>query len=219
MPRPLSDAARAAIGRQSSRVHNLIYLDLADNQMFLAIDSAQDLEFQRTEGPIVDGSAQVWEGIGGAMVPGPAEESPDLDSGGQDLQVAAVDPDFQLGGILLESRPCNRDYQHWRLHYHDAGSLAGTVKASYLIFHGKLNGMFEIQDVNPEEVVGAEPGTILVKFRAMNPFGMLDVTRNIKTNLDSHQKHYAGDLFMTHVEATMNRRVYWGWANPDPPEE
>lgn len=219
MPRLLSDAARAAISRQQSIVHNLIYLDIPDNEMFLAVDSVQDIAFQRTTGPILDDEAQTWEGVGGAIVPGTADESPDLDAGGQDIQFAAVDPDFQLGAILLGSRTFNRDYQHWRLHLHDTGANAGTIRASYLIYSGKMNGRFEIESVNPQEIAGAEPGTIMVKFRVLNPFALLDVRRTIRTNLNSHQKHYSGDLFMTHVEATMNRKVFWGWAGRGPQEE
>lgn len=215
MPRLLTDEALASIGRQHSVSHNLIYLDLPSNELFLAIDTHQDaLLFQRTAGPIQDTEEQVWVGVGGGIFPGSADESPEIDGQGQDIQMIALDPSFELGTMLLNARPFNRTYQHWRVQYHDVGSLAGTVRSSYLVFHGKLNGRFEVESVTPEDWPGAEPGTIRVRFRAMNPLALLDVARSIKTNLTSHQKHYPADLFMTHVQDTMNRRIFVGTEAP-----
>lgn len=219
MPRQLTDGALAAIDQQRSVTHTLVFMDLADAPLYLALGAPHDLTFQRDSGPIIDATPTVWTAIGGAMVVGPAEESMDLDGGGQDVQFAAVDPTFELGTVLLNARPFNRDYQCWRVHYSDAGTTAGTIIGGYLLYHGKLNGSFQVETINPEEIQGAEPGTIRVSFRAMRPTALLDVTRALRTNPDSYKFHYPGDLFMDEVAKTQNRKLNVGDDGPTHVEE
>lgn len=219
MPRSLSAAALLAIADKQSSPKNLIYMDISGNEQFLAIDCPPPgILFQRDEGPILDDEPVLWTAVGGVIAPGPAEESGDPDADGQEIQFAAVDPNFQLGGFLLANRPFNRVYQHWKVHLWPEGhAQAGTVRASYLVHHGKMNGRFAIHVLTPEEidVFGAQPGTINVTLRSMTPFALLDVARNIKCNLESHQRWYPDDMGMEYVSVMMHHKLFWGINSPD----
>lgn len=220
MPRKLSDAALGVIGRTHSATHNLIYLSLdygaiSEGEMYLAVDSVSPVLFQRTEGPIIDDFPVQYEPAGGAIVPGTVEETSDISGQGQEIQFVAVDPDFVLGTALLQSRSFNRTFQHWRIHIDESGISAGTIKAAILLMHGKLNGGFTITDVNPEEIEGAPPGTILVRFRVNSPLALIDVKRSIQTNLRSHQRWYPGDMGMEWVGQIQGRHVWWGVERPE----
>lgn len=207
MPRALSDEALAAIAARRSDHCDLIFMDVTDAPLRLAL-AHQPILYPAAVG----GDDEIYQPVGGAVVPGPVEETPDLDGQGQEIQFVAIDPDSQLVPKLLKASHFNRAFRHVRLHFHDSGADAGRVRAAYIMFEGKMNGQVLVDDVVDEDNV--EPGTVLVSFRALSPLALLDVVRNIRTNLRSHQKWYPGDMAMEHVQAMQNHSVYWGQDKP-----
>lgn len=207
MPRDLTEAALDAIQRRRSDTCDLIYMDLPNAALRLAL-AHQPIRF-----PVaVGGDGELYEPVGGAVVPGPVEETPDLDGQGQEVQFVAVDPEGNFVPELLKASHFNRDFAHHRVHFHDSGPDAGRVKAAYTMFAGKMNGRVLVDDVVDENLV--EPGTVIVRFRALSPLALLDVVRNIRTNLESHQRWYPGDLGFQHVQEMQSHSVYWGVKTP-----
>lgn len=203
MPRQLSDAAREAIHAQRRDTCDLIYMDVPSGALRLALAS-QPIRYPARVG----GDGLIYQPVGGAVVPGPVEETPDLDGQGQEIQFVAIDPDGQLVAEMLQASHFNRDFRHVRLHFHTTGADVGKVRAAYMMFEGKMNGQVLIDDIVDEE--GIEPGTMIVRFRALGPLALLDVVRNIRTNTRSHQKWFPGDLGFEHVQVMQNHTVYWG---------
>lgn len=199
--REMTDAARSAILRRRSDSCDLIYMDLPDGAVRLAL-AMQPIFYPASVG----GDDQPYIKTGGAIVPGAAEETSDLDGQGQEIQFAAVDPENVLVPALLQADPFNRDFRNVRVHFHDSGPDAGKVMAAYIVFAGKINGEIQVDDLVGE---GIEPGTVLVRFRAMSPLALLDVVRCIKTNPESHQRHYPGDNGMRYVQRMQNHKVNW----------
>lgn len=207
MPRKLTDAARAAVTAQHTDSCDLIYMDLPDGPLRLAL-AVQPILYPASVG----GDDQLYQPVGGAVVPGPVEETPNLDGQGQEIQFVAIDPDGQLIPQLLTASHFNKDFRHVRIYFHTTGPDVGRARASYIMFEGKMNGQVLIDDIVAEE--GVEPGTILVRFRALGPLALLDIVRNIRTNLRSHQKWFPGDRGFEHVQEMQSHTTYWGMKRP-----
>lgn len=182
---------------------DLVFMDLPGDPTYMAL-AHDNIQFARPTdpGPIT------WTAIGGAMLPGTAEHSIDLDRQGQEVQFNATDPDKAFAPKFLSLNMFGRRYEHWRVYWWDSGPDAGRVRAARMVFGGYLNGKFDVEDEVDAE--GFRTGTVTVTFRALAPFAIGDIRGSIQTNLRSHQRLYPGDVGMDQVQDVMNRKIFFG---------
>lgn len=207
-PRVVTEDLLTVISREHVPSNDLIFLDLPNEPTYMAL-AHDDIQFAR---PGIDSGPVTWLAIGGAMIPGTAEETLDLDRQGQDVQFVAIDPHKAFAPKFLTLNMFRRRYEHWRIYWWDYGPDAGRVRAFHMPFAGYTNGKFDIRDEVDEE--GFRTGNILVLFRALAPLALIDPRGMIRTNLRSHQRIYPGDLGMQHVANLQVRQIFFGSGVP-----
>lgn len=219
--RELSAAVIDAITREHNDSADLMYFGFQDLEVFLALHPTP-VRFRRPGtwvgfgGSQTDATEQIWQPVGGAIIPGPVVESAEFNEQGQDVQFTVIDPGFDFLGRILRARHFMRRYQYWRVYFETSGPNAGKIYAAWMPCGGYLNGGWDVEDANDEN--GLEPGTTQVKFRVTSPMGLIgDLRRSIQTNERSHERHFEGDRFFDQVKYLQHRRIFFGEAGPDAP--
>lgn len=215
-PRVIPDGIADAVEREASDADDLLLFDLPGNPTRLAL-ATQDLLVDTD----ADGTAELWIGIGGAMVLGTAEEPLELDGEGMEVQFVAVDtPAANFVQTFTRQAVYGARFAWHVVHWHRTGGpgVEGTVKGVVTLHAGIITGGITIRDVHDDD--GSRvPGTVLVTFRSQAPLSMLDIRRGIQTNPESYQRWYPGDMFMSEVADTQVRKIYWGFEAPEREEE
>lgn len=142
-----------------------------------------------------------WTGIGGNLGFEAITESNDLAAQGTDIILSGVDQ--SIISIVLSKKYIGRYCRTWLCHFN---SSAIIIDSPLMIFWGRMNGGFDIEETREEDV----PGTVEIRLRAVDRMGDLTRVRGIQTNLESHQKLYKGDMFFEFVDKTINKVIKWG---------
>ena len=147
-----------------------------------------------------------WTGIGGNLGFKSVQESTDLAGNGVDIT---------LGGVLestitliLGRAYIGRTNKIWMGHFNSSGAIIVDPK---LIFSGRMNGGFEIDEKKNE----GEIGTIDITCRCTDRLGDLNVVKGIQTNEESHQKVQPGDRWFSFVQSLMGKTVKWNMKGPE----
>lgn len=141
-----------------------------------------------------------WTGIGGNLGFKSVQESTDLAGNGVDIT---------LGGVLastitliLGRAYIGRTNKIWMGHINSSGAIIADPK---LIFSGRMNGGFEIDEKRNEDAIG----TIDINCRCTDRLGDLNVVKGIQTNEESHQKYQPGDRWFSFVQSLVGKTVRW----------
>ena len=193
--RSLSSAALAALQAATGeeRVF-LIALEFSPSGFLRLSTGTRDIDF--------DGFT--WQAVGGNLLIGGVEESADRKGVGVDFTLSGVDQ--TVVSLLLSEKWRGRTAQIWQLLL---DPTTGVVVDSIELFNGIQLDNFEIKEVNER----GKPLSVTIRTRATHRLGINEF-RGIRSNVHSHQKHFAGDTFFQHTASLANQKVYWGQNAP-----
>lgn len=161
----------------------------------------------------IDWDGESWQGIGGAMQFGVAQESADPAAQGVELTLSGVEQ--SIIASVLNTQVRGRPVQIWMAHLDDNLQVAGTLE----IFRGYQLADYRITERRPE----TGPGTCDVRTRVQSRVSVLGHPNPVRTNVTSHNAMLArvglttGDTFFQNVPAVAGHEVYWGRAAPKTP--
>jgi len=145
--------------------------------------------------------SKTWQGIGGALGFDLVQESSDISAAGLDMIMSGVDQ--AIVSTILSQFYVGRVVKIWLSHLDSAGAI---VADPLLIFDGKMNGGFTIDEVVNEN----SPGSVTIKARIADRFSELDARKGLRSNLHDHNLIFPGDPFFEFVPSIANKNIKWG---------
>lgn len=196
MTRALSAGMQTEIAAQSGQIAHLF-----------SIDSDAGLVRLATTPVDVLWDSQTWEGIGGSLVFGSAEETPDPAGQGLQLTLSGVDQTFIA--VLLSANMRGREVRIWLVHF----SATYTIVADPLeIFRGRQLAEYRITEDRPSD----GPGSVTVTTRVQSQIGGIRGPEAVLTNEVSHNDMLkraglaTGDTFFRNTLGIAGRFIQWG---------
>lgn len=151
--------------------------------------------------------SQTWEGIGGSLVFGSAEETPDPSGQGLQLTLSGVDQTFIA--VLLSAQMRGREVRIWLVHF----STTYTIVADPLeIFRGRQLADYRIS----EERLESGAGTVNIRTSVQSHLAVLRNPELVASNEVSHNDMLkraglsTGDTFCRNVLAIAGKPIKWG---------
>jgi len=172
---------------------------------FLQISSSGGETYLSTAPVDIDWNSLTWQGVGGHLVFGAIDETPDTDGQGVDLALSGVDQ--SIIGLLLTNNVRGRPIRIWLAHLDD-GDVIDTPE---MIFRGH-----QLADYSIRERRAREGGGVEVKTRVESRLAVLRYATPVHTNPVSHNDMLkraglpTGDTFFQHAPNLAGRSIRWG---------
>ena len=146
-------------------------------------------------------NSQTWQGVGGLLQFEEVSETSDMQAGGVDILLSGVDQ--VITTLVLGKAYRGRFVKVWLVHINTSGNI---ITDPLLIFWGRMNGGFEIEETRDEEL----PGTVNVRGKMEDRIASISKVTGIMTNVISHQQYFSTDKFFSFVPKLVGKRIPWG---------
>src|SRR3990167_4516558 len=185
MGRTITAGMQTAIAGESSAIAHFIELQFSGGTIRL-VTAPHDISW----------NSLTWVGIGGALSFDSVSESGDINAAGLIMSLSGVDQ--TILAALLGQFYIGRTVQIWLAHFDTAGAI---VADPLLLFNGKMNGGFEIEEARNQD----RPGTVTITSKLSDRISDLAIRKGLQMSLDSHQKLFATDTFFRFVADLSSR--------------
>ena len=146
-------------------------------------------------------NSQTWQGVGGLLQFEEVSETSDMQANGVDIVLSGVDQ--VITTLVLGKAYRGRFVKIWLVHINSSGTI---VSDPILIFWGRMNGGFEIEETRDDSL----PGTVNVRGKMEDRIASISKVAGIQTNVPSHQQYYSTDKFFSFVPKLVGKRIPWG---------
>lgn len=189
MARPITSGMQTAISSESSTLCHFLEFQFSGGTTRLTT-APHDISW----------NGFTWTGIGGALSFEQVQESQDINASGVKMILSGVNQSILT--ILLQQFYIGRVVQIWLAHFDANGAI---IADPLLLFNGKMNGGFEIEESHDEKM----PGTVTILANMTDRLADLEQRNGIQTNLDSHQRLFSGDEFFEFVPDLASKVLEW----------
>jgi|SRR3990167_2134233 len=190
MGRTITAGMQTAIAGESSAIAHFIELQFSGGTIRL-VTAPHDISW----------NSLTWVGIGGALSFDSVSESGDINAAGLIMSLSGVDQ--TILAALLGQFYIGRTVQVWLCHFDTAGAI---VADPLLLFNGKMNGGFEIEESRNQD----KPGTVSISARMSDRLADLDFRKGVQMNPDSYKKVFSDDLFFDFISDLVGKKLNWG---------
>ena len=146
-------------------------------------------------------NSQTWQGVGGLLQFEEVSETSDMQANGVDIVLSGVDQ--VVTTLILGKAYRGRFVKIWLSHINSSGTI---IVDPLLIFWGRMNGGFEIEETRDDSL----PGTVNVRGKMEDRIASISKVAGIQTNVPSHQQYYSTDKFFSFVPKLVGKRIPWG---------
>lgn len=171
MARDLTAGMNTAVAAERAVVIRLIQIEHGGGTVRWAT-SAQDISWD----------SQTWTAIGGRLLLGAVEETPDMPGAGLPVELPGVDA--SIVAFVMTNAFRGYEVTVYRAHLSSAGTI---VADPFQEFRGYQNGTYKIVDDPRTEEGGG--GTVTVKTRWVSRLAKLQAALAVRTNLHSHRDY------------------------------
>ena len=145
--------------------------------------------------------SQTWQGVGGLLQFEEVSETSDMQANGVDILLSGVDQ--VVTTLVLGKAYRGRFFKVWLVHINTSGTI---ITDPLLIFWGRMNGGFEIDETRDVE----SPGTVNVRGKMEDRVASISKVTGIMTNVVAHQQYYSTDKFFSFIPNLVGKRIPWG---------